>query len=186
MVHVLHLRGTEHSNDRYASITQQLIHQNIANYKIWDGLEDKYNVCRAINKSHKQIIKWAKDNSMPNICILEDDCVFTSLGAFDFFMKNKPIEFDMYLGSLSSGKPDEKGVVKWFRGMTLYMVNGCFYDIFLSVKDDENIDAALSNKGNYIVCPEAVCYQKDGYSYHKKEMKQYSKLSNQYKIYGKT
>lgn len=183
-LNILHLYGTDFSQGRYDSFMKQLSEQGITDFKIWPGIYDKGMPYRGINRAHKQIIADAKERNLPSVCVMEDDCMFYGSGAFDFFINNKPTEFDIYLGSLSNGTSDSYGILKWFRGMTLYIVNNCFYDTFLSVPEKMDIDAALSNKGLFKVCPAIVCYQSDGYSYHKKAVKQYSKLTNQYKRYA--
>lgn len=182
-LNILHLFGTDFSKGRYDSFMKQLSEQAITDFKIWPGIYDKWMPPRGINRSHKQIITDAKEKGLPNVCVMEDDVCFYGKGAFDFFVSNIPDEYDIFLGSLSNGKPDDHGVVKWFRGMSLYIVNNCFYDTFLAANEKLDIDAALANKGLFRVCPEVVCYQADGYSYHKKAVKQYSRLTNQYKRY---
>lgn len=183
-LNILHLYGTEYSQGRYDSFMKQLSEQGVIDFKIWPGIYDKGMSQRGISRSHKKIIADAKERGLPSVCVMEDDVCFFSQGAFNFFINNIPVEYDIFLGSLSNGKPDANGVVKWFRGMSLYVVNNCFYDAFLSVDEKKDIDAALSMKGLFKVCPEIVCYQADGYSYHKKSMKQYSKLTNQYNQYA--
>lgn len=183
-LNILHLYGTDFSKGRYDSFMKQLSEQGITDYKIWPGIYDKGMPQRGISRSHKQIIADAKGKGLPSVCVMEDDVCFFSKGAFDFFIKNVPNEYDLFLGSLSNGKPDAHGMIKWFRGMSLYVVNNCFYDTFLSVDEKKDIDAALSSSGLFKVSPEIVCYQADGYSYHKKAVTQYSKLTKQYKIYN--
>ena len=172
------------SADRRASFIKQLIQQEITDFRIWPGILDLSMPFRGICRAHKQIVKNAKDQGLPRVCIMEDDVCFFAKGAFEFFVKNIPDDYDIFLGSISSGELDKDNAVKWFRGMSLYIVHERFYDTFLSVKETANIDSVLSDKGVYKVCPALVCYQMDGYSYNKKAVKQYSKLTNKYKIYG--
>jgi hypothetical protein len=85
-------------------------------------------------------------------------------GAWDYFLKQKPNDFDIYLGGIFLGYPDENGLLQEFTGMTCYIVSKHFYDIFLSVPEDEHIDHALKGLGKYIVCEPFVVTQWDGHS----------------------
>jgi GR25 family glycosyltransferase involved in LPS biosynthesis len=183
-LNIVHLDGTAHSAGRRASFIKQLIEQEITNFRIWPGILDLSMPFRGICRAHKQIVKNAKDKGLPQVCIMEDDVIFFGKGAFDFFIKNIPDDYDIYFGSISTGEPDKQNIVTAFSGMSLYIVRERFYDTFLSVKETANIDGQLSRKGLYKLCPEMVCYQMDGYSYNKKAMKQYSKLSKKYKTYS--
>lgn len=184
ILNILHLEGTEYSEVRRQNFMKQVEEQQILDYKVWPGIYDAGIPKRGISRSHKQIIADAKERKLPFVCVMEDDVAFFQKGAFDFFIKNIPIHWDIYLGSLSNGRPDKHGVVEWFRGMSLYMIRKDFYDVFLSLDERKDIDVALSQKGLYRVCPDIVCYQIDGYSYHKKAMTKYSRLANQYKKYS--
>lgn len=177
-LNILHLRNTEWSEGRYNSFMKELAEQGITDYRIWDGLTDKYNVRRAISKSHKQIVRWAKENNMPEVCIAEDDICFKAAGDFDFFMQNKPNSFDLYLGGPSQIIRKVNDLILDFRGLTLYCVNAPFYDAFLKVKEDTDIDHALKGLGKYHLCPKSVCAQNTGWSYHKQKNVDYSRLFN--------
>ena len=90
-LHIIHLKK---GKDRTQLIEQQLLEQNITNYKIWEGVEDNKNPKRGIAKAHKQIVKWASNQNLPSILIAEDDIKFTARQAtsrrswipFDFFV----------------------------------------------------------------------------------------------------
>jgi len=183
-LNIIHLYATSFSDARRKNFIKQGMEQEIKDFRIWPGVLDLSMPFRGISRAHKQIVSHAKNNKLPRVCVMEDDVAFFAKGAFEYFIKNIPDDYDIYLGSISSGEPDKDNVVKWFRGMSLYIVHERFYDTFLSVKETANIDSALSDKGVYKVCPALVCYQMDGYSYNKKAVKQYSKLTNKYKIYG--
>lgn len=157
--------------------------QDITTYKVWDGVHD-VNRVRAINKAHKQIVQYAKENQLPEVCIMEDDCVFLGKGAFDYYLQNKPIDYDIWLGGLSNLLKRENDYITDFRGMTLYTVHEKFYDAFLSVPETVNIDAGLKELGKYFLCPKIIVSQRAGYSYHKKRHKDYSHLLKQYDTFN--
>jgi len=56
-LNIIHLERRE---DRLIMLENQLIEQNIVDYKLWEGVIDK-NPKRGMAKAHKQIIEWAKN-----------------------------------------------------------------------------------------------------------------------------
>jgi hypothetical protein len=63
-----------HRADRLILLTNELSTQQINNFRIWDGILDEELPCRGIIKSHKQIISWAQQNELKEICIAENIC----------------------------------------------------------------------------------------------------------------
>lgn len=182
-LNILHLRGTEYSEGRYNSFMKELAEQEITDYKIWDGIYDGANRRRGINLSHKKIVRDAKERGLPEVCICEDDIVFLSKGAFDFFIQNKPVEYSLYLGGISNILKREKDYITDFRGFTLYFVHASFYDQYLSTPDDIDIDSAMKGRGRFYLCDRVVCSQKPGWSYHRRKNVDYSRLLRQYNTY---
>lgn len=182
IINIIHLKNTDYSADRFHSFVKEMHEQGIENYKVWDGVHDANRV-RAISRAHKQIVQYAKENQLPEICIMEDDCVFLGKGAFEYYLQNKPDSYDLWLGGISNRLKVQDDHITDFRGMTLYTVHERFYDTFLSVPETVNIDAGLKGLGKYFLCPKIVCSQRAGYSYHKKRHKDYSHLLKQYDIY---
>lgn len=183
IIHIIHLRNTDYSNDRLNSFTKEMNEQDISQYKVWDGIHDANRV-RGINRAHKQIVQYAKENQLPEVCIMEDDCVFLGKGAFEYYLQNKPTSYDLWLGGISNRLKIQEDHITDFRGMTLYTAHEKFYDVFLSVPETVNIDAGLKGLGKYFLCPKIVCSQRAGYSYHKKRHKDYSHLLKQYETFN--
>lgn len=125
---------------------------------------------RAINLSHRRIVSWAKTNHLPEVAIAEDDCYFTSPNGWNYFLEHKPTDFDLYLGGHYSGIKNKDNTIFGFTGFHLYIVHQRFYDTFLSVNPGRSIDAAMTGLGKFIVCDPLVAKQKNGYSYHRKQM----------------
>lgn len=182
-IHILHLRGTEHSQERFDSFTKEMNEQGITDYRVWDGVHDPNRV-RAISRAHKRIVQYALENGFPEICIAEDDLCFLAKGAFKYYLQSKPTEFSIYMGGLSNILKKEEDYITNFRGMTLYTVHERFYEKFLSVPETINIDAGLKGLGKYYLSPKVVCTQRAGFSYHKKRYKDYSHLLKQYDTFN--
>jgi len=154
--------------DRRESIIKQMELEGITSYKIWDGIPHVQPKI-GINRAHKQIIQYAKDNNLPEIIIAEDDLVWSGSGAWKYFLDNKPNDFDLYVGSYYSGSHDGDNIVTGLRGLTLYCCSFRFFDKFLSLPESMHIDGAISLSGaKVIVCDQFVCRQAAGFSDQRK------------------
>lgn len=173
-----------HRADRYENIQKQFSEQGITDFKIWPGIIDEQIRQRGVSRAHKRIVMDAATKGLSEVCIMEDDCVMFGNGAFEYFLKNKPKEYSLYLGGLSNGQIKEDGTTNDFRGMTMYMVAKPFYNTFLSVDEKQHIDFALSRTGaTFHVCQPIVCTQLTGFSDNKKGYFSYAHLLNQYKTW---
>jgi hypothetical protein len=165
-------------------LKKELISQDIDDYKIWQGIIDPNgNTKKAISRSHKQIVHFAKQNKLTEILIAEDDIHFTATGAFKYFLANKPASFDIYLASIYWGEITANNMVQDFSGLTLYMIHHKFYDSFLALSEEENIDRALRNKGDFKVCHPFTAIQHAGFSDNTKTYCDYSDYISKQKLY---
>lgn len=150
-------------SERTSRVLDELQKCGITDYKLWPGVLER-SVIKSINLAHKEIVQYAFENDLPEVCIAEDDFLATHTNSWKYFLDNKPPVFDMYLASVFLGTPDEKGMVKEFTGMTLYVVSKRFYVKFLTTPDDIHVDHALAGLGEYYVCPKFCFIQADGFS----------------------
>ncbi len=155
--------------DRWQILMKELYQQGIANYKVWDGILDTHNTAKGISKSHKQIVKYAKYNNLPEVLIAEDDLKFTDKEAFKFYLHRKPIDYDLYLGSIYLGELAQDNTVRDFSGLIFYTVNQRFYETFLSIPEHDNLDRLLRNTGKFIVCNPFTVIQHNGVSDNAKQ-----------------
>ena len=142
----------------------QLNLQGITDYKIWNGIVNPIIPAKGISQAHKQIVRYAKENQFPEVLIAEDDLKFTDRGAFDFFLKNKPNDFDLYLASIYFGEIKNDSSVNGFSGLTFYIVKEKYYDTFLSRPEHDNLDRLMENTGKFIVCRPFTIIQENGFS----------------------
>lgn len=199
IIHLPHGEGyPPHRQQRYDTLMKELASQNITDYWIWAGIENKYPVC-GVSRAFKRIVQYAKDNNLERVCIGEDDLKFTAPGAWKYFLDNIPSYFDMYMASFYSGVITFDNRVEKFRGMTLIVVHNKFYDKFLSSKEyfnedkdnpqppDEvayiNIDNALDGLGEYFVSPLWPCIQHPGFSDKDQRMVNYDDRIPQHKLF---
>jgi hypothetical protein len=160
---------------RIPILLKELDNQGIEDYRIWQGLFLP-SIKESINRSHKQIVEWAWENDLDEVCIAEDDILFFDKGAWDYFLNQKPNEYDLYLGMIFLGQPDQNNTVKDFTGLTIYCVHKRFYSRFLTTKDDEHLDVALKNLGEYYVCNPFIATQHNGISSNTGKWEDYDRL----------
>lgn len=150
--------------DRWTSLTMELAEQNIKDYKIWNGIIDATLTHRGISQAHKQVIRYAQDRNLPEVLVGEDDLRFTAKGAFQYFLANKPNDFDLYLGGIYHGNIEKNKTVDDFSGLTMYIVHRKFYKKFLSLPETLDIDRSLKDTGRFVVCDPFVVTQYNGFS----------------------
>lgn len=154
-------------------------------YELWDGIYLPHSVKASINASHKQIVEYARLAEWDEVAIAEDDIKFTHPNSWEFFLNQKPKDFDLYLSMIYSGDIDQNNQVRKFTGMTMYVVGSRFYDTFLSVPDDDHIDQLLSRtEGRFIVCNPFVAVQYDGFSSNTGKNEVYDTLLHGRNIYN--
>jgi hypothetical protein len=168
-------------NDKRLSLLMDELHnQNINNAVIWEATIDLPTVEASINKSHKDIIRWAKERDLEEVCIFEDDLMFQDQYSWKYFLDNKPTNgFDLYMGGAYGIGKFEQGAygvdavrqesetllrIRSFQGLHCYICHKNFYDIFLSMPNDEHIDVTLADHGEYYVCMPMIAYQRPGFS----------------------
>lgn len=147
---IVNIISLPHRTDRLRTAIQQC-EQAGMEYKVWPGIRIEGDSARGISQAHKQIVRWAKDNNLPEVLIVEDDFMLTSSQSFQRFLETKPEEFDIYLGGISGGEVDESTgfILTQFSGLFFYMVNHTFYDAFLEADESMHIDmyVGLPQKG---------------------------------------
>lgn len=181
-LNIIHL---PHRTDRMDLLLEQLRHQGITDYSIWNGIIDTKITARGISQAHKQIVQFAKENQLPEVLISEDDLKFTSKGAFEFFIKNKPGDFDLYLASIYFGEISQDNKVEDFSGLTFYIISRKFYEVFLNVPEHDNIDRLLKKRGKYIVSNPFTVIQHNGFSDNVKTYCNYDEFLTNRRLYFK-
>lgn len=163
-------------------LLNELERQGISEYEFWDGVYLP-SVKASINAAHKQIVELARLAEYPEVCIAEDDFVGTHPGSWEYFLSQRPKEYDIYLSMVYLGDIIE-GRVRDFTGMTMYCVSQKFYDTFLSVDPSEHIDRALAGLGDYHVCHPFAFIQRNGFSSNTGKMEEYDQLLSSRILYN--
>lgn len=190
MIDVINIINLSHRKDRSESIIQQSKDIGFA-VRFWEGIATPHAPFIGISESFKKIVRWAKDNRLPYVLVGEDDLKFTHPKAFEYYLQNRPkfhTHYDLYFGMIYEGEIDNNNrLFQGFSGMTLLTVSSRFYDFFLDIRNTNNIDRELgkfAQEKTYLVCPEFVCYQSDGFSDNKKNDATYGHLLKDRKMFG--
>ncbi len=192
VINIIHL--PEREDRRQSYLTQ--MNQQVARFRVWYGFRDPIS-WKGISRSHKQIVQFAKNTNAEYCVIAEDDVLFTSKNSWETFLKNMPLDFDLYLGGISGGNPNkETGVIedRNFSGLFFYAIHKRFYESFLAADENKNIDRWLSSPvameviekkigrlPKYVVCYPMIAICIDGVSDNsgkevKHEFSMYDKL----------
>lgn len=146
--------------------------------RFWEGVHEKI-AKKGISKAFKKVIRWAKENNLPEVIIAEDDMVLTAPGAWQYYMDNKPEDFDIYLGGIYSGDMDGNRIINGYSGHTLITVSSKIYDLILSADEYKDLDRWLGTyclEKKFIVCLPFVCKQIEGYSDNHRRRVEYKAL----------
>lgn len=177
-----------HREDREQSIRKEAKEQGFY-LRFWTGEEFRMDRKKGVCMSHKKIVQDAKDCGYKQVLIMEDDCCFFGLGAWDYFLEHIPDDYDIYFAMIYVGNIDKDNrITNVFSGMTMYVVNERFYDFFLSLPDSCHIDRELglySNRFKFLVCDKFICYQDGSRSDNNMMTCDYSSYLAGRKIYGK-
>jgi hypothetical protein len=171
IVYVLH--DLRRPNSEWLQCALELERQGITGYTLFPAQTNGQTVEESINISHKSIVALAKFHRLPEICILESDVLFPAVDGWQYFLRDMPETFDLYLGGVYSNSMDKFRTASLFghhhtvatvTGMHCYIIRARFYDTFLGVRDDMHIDQALDGKGLYLVCYPFAAIQRKGWS----------------------
>lgn len=165
--------------DKLPLVMGEFERQALFLHKVWEPIAAK-TVVESINLSFKQIIRYAKEKGLPEVCIMEDDIMFTSLGAWDYFLKSKPENFDIYIGgNYLIDDPDSYSPpfikVNEYVGNQLIVVHEKYYDRFLSVPTLAHVDTIQKGLGDFYVCYPMVALQRPGFSANAGDKVNYNK-----------
>lgn len=171
--------------ERYEPLMAEFEKQKITDYEIWPCLLMP-DVVHSINSSHKMIVKQAKEQGLVEVCIAEDDLMFPHPKGWEWFLKNKPPVYDIYVGGsyFPFDKTGKEGAfkVKQVVGFHLYMVHSRYYDTFLNTPVDRHIDTAQESNLMYVCYPFAAL-QRAGFSSNNMAVCDYNKAIKQEDIY---
>lgn len=154
--------------EKYDLLMSEFESQGIDDYKIWDCIMLP-NVVESISESFKMIIQKAKDNGLKEVCLAEDDVMFPNKNGWEYFLENKPKDYDVYIGG--SYLVDMNNVyaaplvkVNEWVGNQLIIVNEKYYDKWLNTNSKDHCDTVHKGLGDFYVCFPFAALQRSGWS----------------------
>jgi hypothetical protein len=174
----LHVIYDDRRFERFEPLVNELFIQNI-DYQIWKPVEAKTTV-ESINKSHKAIVRWAKEMRLPMVAIGEDDLCFPAKDGWRYFLNLMPDSFDLYLACTYTPPITNRIIC----GFHCYVVHERFYDRYLGVPDDCHIDTEISNRGgDFKFCYPFAALQRPGFSANNMAVTNYNGILKPEDIY---
>lgn len=173
---ILDSRRTE----KYQPLMDELSKQGITDFHIWPCVLMP-EVIESINASHKLIVQWAKDNGLKEVAIAEDDVYFPATDGWQYFLKNKPEDYELYLAASYGGYSEKQPI-----GFHLYCVHEQFYDKFLSIPDNCHIDTGTWFMGieKFVFCYPFAALQRPGFSANNGSYADYNTILKKEDVYG--
>lgn len=168
--------------DDYQRLLSEFNSQGIIDYLFWDAVVlEKESVVKCISMSHKNIVKWAKEKNLNEVCIMEQDCFFPAKDGWEYFLRNKPTNYDIYSSGTYISDIQNKNILCGFH---LIFVNSSYYDTFLSVDEKQHIDTEINSiGGNFVVCRPFAALQRAGFSANNNSIVNYNSILQPEDIY---
>jgi len=167
--------------ERYDPLIKELKRQHIDDFEIWPCLILP-SVVSSINESHKMIVRHAKESGIDEVAIAEDDVIFPANDGWEYYLRNKPKEYDIYV-ACTYCIPISNNIMTGFH---LYMVNAKFYEAFLSLPNNVHIDTAMNDlNGNWKFCYPFAALQRPGWSSNNNAVCNYNSILSNNDVYGK-
>lgn len=176
---ILNIIYDSRRSEKYEPLMNELAEQRIMNYKIWDCIMLP-SIVDSISESHKMIVRQALENGDEYCFIAEDDLMFSCKGAWDYYLKNMPNKFSLYL-ACTYVTPISNNIVCGFH---LYCIAKDFYQQFLDVPIGQHIDTYMNElKGDYKFCYPFPALQRAGFSANNRTICNYNALLKEEDIY---
>lgn len=184
---------------RLESFLQQASEQGFIPQR-WEGEYVQKNPKEGINRSHRKIVLWAKENNLERVFIAEDDLIATCPTSWQYFLEclNSCPSYDCFFAiTYTCNKQDGNRILGDFSGGTsLWCCHNRFYDTFINLSsgdtkqpDNYHVDrrlGSISKDYEMYVCPEIPFIQSGGFSNNLNRFMEYSNYLIGKKIYGRT
>lgn len=147
----------------------ELERQGIKEFEIFPAIVLTHSTVESISASFKAVIQGAKDRGEKEICIMEDDVMIPNEKGWEYFLKNKPESFDIYIGGsyLIDNRYEYKPPVvkvEHYVGNQAIIVSEKYYDKWLATDEKQHCDSAQNNNGDFYVCFPMPILQRSGWS----------------------
>lgn len=177
-----------HRPEKYDLFVAELERQKLYDWEIFHCEKNQKRVIvESISESFKSVIREAKEKGEKEIAIFEDDIMFPNVKGWDYFIKNKPDVFDIYIGGsyaidnrIEYKAPITK--VDWYVGNQLIIVNESYYDTWLNSDSTQHCDS-VHKKGLFYLCWPMVALQRSGWSSNSQSVVNYNYILKEHPEY---
>jgi len=164
----------KHRTDRYNHIMTEISKLDVLEYKVIDAI--KHDIpWKGCLFSHIKCIQQAKDNNLPYVLILEDDCKFTdnaNMYLINVLAELQNLDWDMFfLGAnlQNSTNTISNHILKITGAYAAhaYIVHERLYDTILNFTDEKEIDVYYNDlmiHRSVYMCNPMIAYQLPSYS----------------------
>jgi len=192
----------DNRRDDIAICERELQRQGITQYGLWPAVTSGFDTVEAhIAASHKNVIRQAQEMNLLEVCVMESDVWFPAKGAWDYFLRNKPAEFDIWLAGAyrtaigmedlrrySSFKKSKRGpleplTIEFWAGMHCYIMHQRYYNTFLE-SPEGHIDVIQEGRGRFRLCYPFAALQRFSWSATHKSYQDYNGELLPCDIYG--
>lgn len=156
--------------EKYDLFISEFKRQGIEDFEIFYCEQNqKHNMVERISESFKTVIRGAKEKGDSEIVIFEDDIMFENKKGWDYFLNNKPENYDCYIGG--SYFIDDRVIYKeprtkvnsWI-GNQLILINERYYDTWLNTDSKQHCDSVHAGLGLFYLCFPMIAFQREGWS----------------------
>lgn len=180
----LHIISNPKVPVRVKRMHNEMKRQGITDYRLWPSVHLPHKPTRtAISIAHKNVVEWAANEGVEEICIAEDDVWFPSEDGWNYYLKNKPEEYDLYLAGITRGEI-KNNITKRYTGQFCYFIHERYYETFLRTDERMDIDGAQSDRGLFKVCYPFAAFCYPGWSCNARGVMDHSHLLIGREIHG--
>lgn len=179
--------------DRLLGFKEELKHIGSPDFIVIDGIIDEVNVHKGISQAHVNCVKWAKENNVPYVLIMEDDVLFQAkertLDYINECFDNLPSDWDILLGGVSFAKGMKKYNDYWNEigdlcGTHFYVVNSKAYDKIIAFDCNTYFDRWIGRNKDLktFVARKFFAIQSEGFSDNTGKKEDYSRLFRKFQL----
>jgi len=168
---------------------RELQRQGITEYGIWPAITSGCEVVAdCIAMSHKNVIRQAQEMELDEVCVMESDVWFPGKGAWDYFLRHIPTEYDIYsagdyrqleeLRRHASFRKSLRGPATVYKtdrlaGLHCYIMHRNYFDTFLQ-SPAGHIDIAQDGRGLFRICYPFAALQRESWSANNRKKVDYN------------
>lgn len=171
-----------HRPEKYDLFVAELERQKIYDWEIFHCEKNQKRVIvESISESFKSVIREAKEKGEKEIAIFEDDVMFPNQNGWEYFIKNKPLNYDIYIGGTyfdddkTNFKPPIVKVNEYV-GNQCIIVSERYYDTWLNSDSSQHCDSVHNGKGDFYLCFPMIALQRPGWSCNSSAVVNYNYL----------